>query len=360
MEDLNFRDKDDRSPFVLACSNNNIHLVKYLFDRGDVILEYSYKILDKLYRKKNKFTDFLFSSDIINHIHIPNNIFKKILFNADELAYDRLIKLGHRLTLKHCHPESFETLIRCNKYRIVNDILKLGYFPRCLAMMSVMCNIYSSHHDKIKMIDLLIKHGFDVNEHNMFGETALQYAIHDESKEMVEYLIQKGAVCDDPLEKAARNFELFQLVSKFFKATQPEKYLRIAIFKNDYDMIEFLFNQYSYMNPYKEVCLSDNYVLEHKVISPFREVCYAQNIDRVQYLLRKKTPMQVDLDKLDLYKLDHHIAEILIDTRLIDLSKFPHHGPSRKQNRQMAFLSACANGRIDDVITILKKKSKKY
>jgi hypothetical protein len=70
--------------------------------------------------------------------------------------------------------------------------------------------------------------------------------------------------------------------------------------------------------------------------------------------------MQVDLDKLDLYKLDHHIAEILIDSRLIDLSKFPHHGPSRKQNRQSLFLSACVNGRIDDIIVILKKKSKKY
>jgi hypothetical protein len=49
---------------------------------------------------------------------------------------------------------------------------------------------------KIKMIDVFLKHGFDVNQTNRLNETLLFLACRDNHKELVDFLLSKGATID--------------------------------------------------------------------------------------------------------------------------------------------------------------------
>jgi hypothetical protein len=46
---------------------------------------------------------------------------------------------------------------------------------------------------KIEMIDVFLKHGFDVNQTNRLNETLLFLACRDNHKELVDFLLSKGA-----------------------------------------------------------------------------------------------------------------------------------------------------------------------
>jgi len=75
---------------------------------------------------------------------------------------------------------------------------------------------------KIKMIDVFLKHGFDVNQTNRLNETLLFLACRDNHKELVDFLLSKGATINqDILDIAvARGYTDIENTLELWKSQQ--------------------------------------------------------------------------------------------------------------------------------------------
>lgn len=98
-----------------------------------------------------------------NHIYIPAKGYPKVLYPT------LLIKLV-LLTQQYPHLVDFiDNYINLNKSEL-NKTDSKGYTPLMIASINV------KHRSSIKTVEILLKHGADVNLKNYFGETALHLA----------------------------------------------------------------------------------------------------------------------------------------------------------------------------------------
>lgn len=86
----------------------------------------------------------------------------------------------------------------CRDFQIINTMLnkrvaRRKYQFSYTLLMAIVCNPHISEKQKCYMIEKLVNLGTEINHANIFGETALYFAVLSHQKFVVECLLKNGA-----------------------------------------------------------------------------------------------------------------------------------------------------------------------
>lgn len=79
---------------------------------------------------------------------------------------------------------------------LIETLLEMGCDPNYgehAGFPSVIAALSTERDDKTIIIDLLLKHGVDINQHGVNDWTPLHYAAANNDIELIQYLLEKGA-----------------------------------------------------------------------------------------------------------------------------------------------------------------------
>jgi ankyrin repeat protein len=74
------------------------------------------------------------------------------------------------------------------------DVNDLDYYNKSPIFYAVKYLNNNIRHCNIKICDLLLRYGANINLTDMFGWTCIYYAIVDGKEDIVEYLVNNGAI----------------------------------------------------------------------------------------------------------------------------------------------------------------------
>lgn len=142
--------------------------------------------------------------------------------------------------------------------------------------------------DSIEAVKLVVKKGIDIELKNNDGETALDYAIHTQNKEVIQYLLEQGAIGD--ASAVLNELELFNAVERGDiaylkeylekggnierKNKSDETLLHIALNNNHDEMVIFLVLEGANVNAYA-----------HSIYLPIISAASVGRLDQVKLFL---------------------------------------------------------------------------
>ena len=120
-----------------------------------------------------------YSFQQIKDIYLTNPLYKRRYFRDD-----------NENILNICY--------NCKNFQAINALLtrrsaRRKYQFSYTLIMAIICNPHIEEKHKCHMIDKLVKLGTEINHANIFGETALYFAVLSHQKFVVECLLKNGA-----------------------------------------------------------------------------------------------------------------------------------------------------------------------
>ncbi|MCR8846479.1 ankyrin repeat domain-containing protein [Paenibacillus sp. SC116] len=171
--DINTRDKDGRTPVMLATVGNHLVTVKVLLDRGaDVNIQDERKDNPYLYAGAEGLTEVLKLA---------------IEAGADTKLTNRYGGTALIPAAEHAHLDVIEYLVQHSAVDI-NHVNNLGWTA---LMEAIVLGSGGEEHQRV--VGMLIQHGADVNIPDIDGVSALEHAKSREFDEITQILVAAGA-----------------------------------------------------------------------------------------------------------------------------------------------------------------------
>jgi len=185
--DVNAQGSDKYSALHIAVKNNNLEIVKELLAHGaKVALKDVWGRTPLFYAELGAI-----ANELISHKADPNNI--------DQWKVSALQR-----TIRRGHADVAKILIEHGAK--INTIDEWGCSPIHAAA--------AADENGVEILEMLLKHGANINAACIAGETALYYAVGNVNLESVKFLLKNGAEFSEKTEaviKKSRNFTILDV-----------------------------------------------------------------------------------------------------------------------------------------------------
>jgi ankyrin repeat protein len=322
--DINSRFKEKTALFQALTHNNKIGIT-FLIQAGASFNQYVIEILN---------------CDVLSVEHIELLIKKDFKLLEDK---NRKAALFHQAILKNNQPV-IDWLITHGATLDPNNSKDFDIF------LTIIAQNYRESKDKIKIIELFLKYGFNINTTDLEGKNILYYAFSHQDESLIAWLLERDILIDMPQEYCQEliiemiKYGKIEIINQFLMVIKPsltEKYgdeaLKMAITTRNFSIMETLIQKGA---TFKLESLNDLKILIQHLVKK-------EHLEMIKSVLILGTePINIDILK-QLNRPNHADIIYLIE----------HHNKAIQINKIIQFSRTTTNYAVDHYLEIRKISS---